>query len=72
MVNVNNENKNDDNSKKLKKKKRNPTRGRMPATELNKLERGQNLAGRFVTKMSKSDCVTPAPCDLHWLPSIKI
>lgn len=40
----------------------------LPATELNKLQRIQNIAARLVTLTKRTDHITPILNSLHWLP----
>ena len=40
----------------------------LPMSELNKLQRLQNTAARLVTKVKKTDHITPVLLNLHWLP----
>jgi hypothetical protein len=43
----------------------------LPASQLNRLQRLQNIAARIVTRSKPSCHITPILCDLHWLPVCK-
>ena len=40
----------------------------LPASQLNRLQKLQNSAARVVSRVKKSDHITPVLRDLHWLP----
>ena len=40
----------------------------LPVTELNKLQRVQNVAARLISRTPKSHHITPILQQLHWLP----
>ena len=40
----------------------------LPKCHISKLQRVQNAAGRLITNTRKYDHITPALCNLHWLP----